>query len=304
MDGDIAPLPQLLRLAGAHDAWLVVDDAHGFGVLGAGPRRARAFRLRIGAHRLHGDARQGGRCRRRVRRGDIASVIETLRADGALLHLHDGSTAVARRGAACRACGRFATTRIGARTSCRAHRVIPASELAACRGRCCLRRRRSSRIVIGDIATTVAVSRARSLRAACWFRRSARRPCPRNGAAARLAVGRAFPSDVTDSTAALRHRGRDAMSAAAQPQAWGHAARAIATSTSTRPAPDRRSCCCTAWRCTAGCSRRSLPALAKRHRVHAVDLPGHGWSAPARARATLPALAARSTARPPTSRRR
>ena len=36
MDGDIAPLPQLLELAGAHDAWLVVDDAHGFGVLGEG----------------------------------------------------------------------------------------------------------------------------------------------------------------------------------------------------------------------------------------------------------------------------
>lgn len=34
MDGDIAPLPTLLELAKTHDAWLVVDDAHGFGVLG------------------------------------------------------------------------------------------------------------------------------------------------------------------------------------------------------------------------------------------------------------------------------
>jgi 8-amino-7-oxononanoate synthase len=36
MDGEMAPLPRLLELADAHDAWLVVDDAHGFGVLGEG----------------------------------------------------------------------------------------------------------------------------------------------------------------------------------------------------------------------------------------------------------------------------
>jgi 8-amino-7-oxononanoate synthase len=35
MDGDIAPLPALLALCEQHGAWLVVDDAHGFGVLGA-----------------------------------------------------------------------------------------------------------------------------------------------------------------------------------------------------------------------------------------------------------------------------
>lgn len=34
MDGDLAPLPQLLALCEEFDAWLVVDDAHGFGVLG------------------------------------------------------------------------------------------------------------------------------------------------------------------------------------------------------------------------------------------------------------------------------
>ena len=34
MDGDIAPLPALLELAERHDAWIVLDDAHGLGVLG------------------------------------------------------------------------------------------------------------------------------------------------------------------------------------------------------------------------------------------------------------------------------
>jgi 8-amino-7-oxononanoate synthase len=35
MDGDIAPVRELLALCEQHGAWLVVDDAHGFGVLGA-----------------------------------------------------------------------------------------------------------------------------------------------------------------------------------------------------------------------------------------------------------------------------
>ena len=34
MDGDIAPLPEILALCERYDAWLLVDDAHGFGVLG------------------------------------------------------------------------------------------------------------------------------------------------------------------------------------------------------------------------------------------------------------------------------
>lgn len=34
MDGDIAALPELVELAERHDAWILADDAHGFGVLG------------------------------------------------------------------------------------------------------------------------------------------------------------------------------------------------------------------------------------------------------------------------------
>lgn len=35
MDGDSAPLAALARICGEHRAWLMVDDAHGFGVTGA-----------------------------------------------------------------------------------------------------------------------------------------------------------------------------------------------------------------------------------------------------------------------------
>lgn len=43
MDGDIAPLDAVSALCRTNDAWLLVDDAHGLGVLGGGAGTARLF---------------------------------------------------------------------------------------------------------------------------------------------------------------------------------------------------------------------------------------------------------------------
>jgi len=43
MDGDMAPLRDLLALCEQHDAWLYVDDAHGFGVLGEHGRGSLSY---------------------------------------------------------------------------------------------------------------------------------------------------------------------------------------------------------------------------------------------------------------------
>jgi len=51
MDGDIAPLHALLALCEAHDALLLIDDAHGFGVLGP-EGRGTAAHLGLNSPRL------------------------------------------------------------------------------------------------------------------------------------------------------------------------------------------------------------------------------------------------------------
>ncbi len=43
MDGDVAPVPELLALCAEYEAWLMTDDAHGVGVLGGGRGSAFAF---------------------------------------------------------------------------------------------------------------------------------------------------------------------------------------------------------------------------------------------------------------------
>ncbi len=51
MDGDIAPVPALVEIAERHGAWLLLDDAHGFGVLGPQGRGTLAH-FHAGAPRL------------------------------------------------------------------------------------------------------------------------------------------------------------------------------------------------------------------------------------------------------------
>ncbi|MBX3661434.1 MAG: 8-amino-7-oxononanoate synthase [Burkholderiales bacterium] len=50
MDGDIAPVPELLGICARHDACLLIDDAHGFGVLG---KRGRGTAAHFGIRSDH-----------------------------------------------------------------------------------------------------------------------------------------------------------------------------------------------------------------------------------------------------------
>ena len=122
MDGDIAPLPALLALAEEFDAWLVVDDAHGFGVLGDGDERGRGTLAHFGleSERIVYMGTLGKAAG--VAGAFVAAhpaVIETLVADRALVHLHDGGAAAARRGAAREPRDHRATIARGARISSR-----------------------------------------------------------------------------------------------------------------------------------------------------------------------------------------
>jgi hypothetical protein len=93
MDGDLAPLPELLALCERHGAWLVVDDAHGFGVLGEQGRGAlEHFGLRspnmVYVGTLGKAAGVGGRLHRGPRQRDRTD--DPARPP---LHLHDGRAA-------------------------------------------------------------------------------------------------------------------------------------------------------------------------------------------------------------------
>jgi len=64
MDGDLAPLRELLALCEQHDAWLYVDDAHGFGVLGEQGRGSLAhFAIASSGHGQEAVSDESGHAR-------------------------------------------------------------------------------------------------------------------------------------------------------------------------------------------------------------------------------------------------
>ena len=126
MDGDLAPLPGLLALASAHDALLIVDDAHGFGVLGEG--RGSLAQLGLRSERIVymgtlGKAAGVAGAFVAAHPAVIETLIQTARpyiyttaAPPALAHALSMALAIVRNGAERRAClaARIAQFRAGA----------------------------------------------------------------------------------------------------------------------------------------------------------------------------------------------
>ncbi len=122
MDGDLAPLPALCALAEEFDAWLVVDDAHGFGVLGAGENGGRGTLAHFGlaSERIVYMGTLGKAAG--VAGAFVAAhpaVIETLVQTARSVRLHDGGAAARSPRRCARASGSCATTPRAARISSR-----------------------------------------------------------------------------------------------------------------------------------------------------------------------------------------
>ena len=143
MDGDCAPLAALLALAERFDAWLYVDDAHGFGVLGEGARQWSKAGVR------------SERLIQMVTLGKAAGVASAAVAAHAVVIDWLVNSAHGRLSSppALRRCWRTpvqASLRLMADEPERRRRCVPAwpsssTNWRACRGPCCRRTRRFSR---------------------------------------------------------------------------------------------------------------------------------------------------------------
>ena len=168
MDGDIAPVDDLHALARAHDAVLIVDEAHASGIFGPTGRGFTEGTLRRAAdHPAH--LRQGaGRRRRPALRPGGGDRLPDQR--GAAVHLLDGAAALRRRGRAPRAAS-WSTRSPGGATGCGSSRPSPAGGLPKLSATCRAsrhadhpgdpRRRRAARIAAAEALQRDGLRRAR-----------------------------------------------------------------------------------------------------------------------------------------------
>ena len=92
MDGDIAPLSDIVKLVQDYDALLLVDDAHGTGVMGSnGKGTAEHFNLDPDSLFPNGNIQQGFRHERRIRRRDKL-IYPISHQYVPIVHVHDGPT--------------------------------------------------------------------------------------------------------------------------------------------------------------------------------------------------------------------